>query len=60
MGIPARAWLEGYGSKLVPRVPFEVARLPGGDRVVFAHHGVEGVRQVMIAPDTFSSDRAGI
>ena len=48
--LPARAWIEGYGSRLVPRPPYEVARLREGDRVVFAHHAAEGVRSIMVAP----------
>jgi hypothetical protein len=56
MSLPARVWLSGFGSRLVPRAPFEVARLPEGERVVFAHHGTDGVSQVMVAPDTASTD----
>jgi hypothetical protein len=54
--LAARAWLVGFGNRLVPRAPFEVARLPGGQRVVFAHHGQAGVRQLMVAPDPASTD----
>jgi hypothetical protein len=58
-----RAWLIGYGSRLVPRTPFEIARLGEGDRVVFAHHGDEGVRSLMVAPDangTRDATRVGL
>jgi hypothetical protein len=54
--LPARAWLIGYGSRLVPYVPFEIARLPNGQRVVFVHHGEQGVRQLMVAPDPAELD----
>jgi hypothetical protein len=47
----ARAWVAGYGSKLVPRTPFECARLGDTERVVLAHHAETGVMQVMVAPD---------
>jgi hypothetical protein len=46
-----RVWLEGYGSRLVARSPFELARLDA-ERVVLAHHHAQGVVQVMVAPDT--------
>src|SRR5262249_30949075 len=53
--LPARVWLTGYGSLLAPRMPFEVARL-SDERIVLAHHGVTGIRQVMVAPDPGSAD----
>ncbi|MGE0784572.1 MAG: hypothetical protein AB7S26_02715 [Sandaracinaceae bacterium] len=49
MGV-ARAWIAGYGSKLVPHEPFEIARLGDTERVVCAHHGASGVRQVLAEP----------
>ena len=56
----ARAWVAGYGSKLVPRVPFEVARLGDTDRIVCARHAQAGVLQVMVAPDPTSAERTAV
>jgi hypothetical protein len=56
----ARAWVAGFGSKLVPRVPFEIARLGDSERIVCAHHADAGVLQVMVAPDPTSADRTAV
>ncbi len=44
----ARAWLVGHGLRLVPRVPFEVARPFGDERVALLHHGPVGNRSVLV------------
>lgn len=43
--------VEGYDSRLCPRAPFQVGRLPGGDRMVFVRHLADGRKMVMVAPD---------
>lgn len=48
MDHPPRAWLVGYGSRLVPRVPFEVARPFDDERVVLMHHGADGNPSVLV------------
>lgn len=57
MSLPAKAWVAGYGSLIVPIVPYELAYRPDGVRIVIAHHGGEGVRSVMIAPDPKATSR---
>jgi hypothetical protein len=41
--------LEGYGSRLAPRAPFELRRL-SSERVVLLHHALAGPRQILVAP----------
>ncbi len=51
MTVPARAWVTGFGSVIVPLVPFEVVRRVDDVRIMVAHHGGSGVRSILIAPD---------
>jgi hypothetical protein len=51
MSLPARAWIVGHGSRIVARVPYEIAYRPDGISIVVAHHSEDGVRNLMIAPD---------
>jgi hypothetical protein len=48
---PARSWVTGYGSVLVPRPPFEVARRAGDAGVILAHHGASGLRSLLVQPN---------
>lgn len=53
-----RLWVEGYDARLVPRVPCEIARQPGSDRIVFVHHAPGGAKKLLVAPDETTTDPA--
>jgi hypothetical protein len=59
MSLPARAWIVGHGSRIVPRVPYEMAYRPDGISIVVAHHSEIGIRNLMIAPDPSAAGGPG-